>query len=416
MDKLSERQWKCLDAVRRVHGGEMTVGEAAQSCGLSQRQMRRVRRAVEERGTDGVVHGNTGREPWNKSPESLREHVVELFRTKYAGFNDHHFTEKLEELEGVAVSRSNVQRWLRAAGLPAARRHRPPRHRRRRERRQQTGVMLLWDGSKHAWLEGRGPKLCLVAALDDATSEMLPGAHFVDEECSAGYLKLLLEIARSRGLPWSIYMDQHSIFRRNDDHWTLEEELRGEQDPTQVLRAMKALGIEVIYALSPQAKGRVERVWGTYQDRLVSELRLAGAKTKTEANAVLERVRPQINARVMVAPADAKPAWRRVRREIDLERVCSFCYEATVLNDNTVRLGGKILDIPAGPRQRSYAKARVEVRQLLDGCWRVYYRNSVIANLPATEVVELRALRVRKRPAASKAFRKSLVKIAASLP
>jgi transposase len=378
--------------------------------------MRRVRRAVEERGTDGVVHGNTGREPWNKSPESLREHVVELFRTKYAGFNDHHFTEKLEELEGVAVSRSNVQRWLRAAGLPAARRHRPPRHRRRRERRQQTGVMLLWDGSKHAWLEGRGPKLCLVAALDDATSEMLPGAHFVDEECSAGYLKLLLEIARSRGLPWSIYMDQHSIFRRNDDHWTLEEELRGEQDPTQVLRAMKALEIEAIYALSPQAKGRVERVWGTYQDRLVSELRLAGAKTKEEANAVLARVRPEINSRVAVPAAESKPAWRRVRREVDLERICSFHYAATVLNDNTVRLSGNVLDIPAGPRQRSYAKARVEVRQFLDGSWRVYHENKLIADLPATEVVELRSLRVRKRPAASKAFRKSLVRIAASLP
>jgi len=277
-------------------------------------------------------------------------------------------------------------------------------------------MMLLWDGSRHAWLEGRGPQLCLVAALDDATSEMLPGAHFVEQECAAGYLKLLLEICRGRGIPWSIYMDQHSIFRRNDDHWTLEEELRGEQDPTQVLRAMKALDIEPIYALSPQAKGRIERVWDTYQDRLVSELRLAGAKTKEEANGVLARVRPATNARVMVPAAETKSAWRRVPRGTDLERICGFRYTAAVQNDNTVRLNGKILDIPPGPRQRSYAKARVEVRQVLDGSWRVYHEDKLIADLPATEVVELRALHVRKRPAASRAFRRGIMEIAASLP
>lgn len=413
---MSEKQWKRLDAVRSVCRGDCVVGDASEKCGLSKRQMRRVCRAVELRGTDGVIHGNTGRPPWNKANDAARERVVELFRTKYAGFNDQHFTEKLEEFEGLEVSRSSVQRWLRAAGLPAARKHRPPRHRRRRERRPQAGMMLLWDGSRHAWLEGRGPQLCLVGALDDATSEMLPGAHFVEQECTAGYLKLLLEICRSRGLPWSIYMDQHSIFRRNDDHWTLEEELRGEQDPTQVLRAMKALEIEAIYALSPQAKGRVERVWGTYQDRLVSELRLAGAKTREEANAVLARVRPEINSRVAVPAAESKPAWRRVRRETDLARICSFCYAATVLNDNTVRLSGKVLDIPAGPRKRSYAKAHVEVRQLLDGSWRVYHEGKLIADLPASHVVELHPVKARKRPAASRAFRRDVMKIAASLP
>lgn len=413
---MSIKQWKRLEAVRRVDCRDFSMSTAAVSCGLSQRHMRRVCRAVEERGTDGVVHGNTCREPWNKSPESVRSRVIELFRTKYAGFNDQHFTEKLEELEGIAVSRSNVRRWLRAAGLPAARKRRPPRHRRRRERKPQVGMMLLWDGSKHDWLEGRGPQLCLVGTVDDASSEMLEGAHFVEQECAAAYLKMLLEICREHGIAWSIYMDQHSIFRRNDDHWTLEEELRGEQDPTQVLRAMKALDIEPIYALSPQAKGRIERAWDTYQDRLVSELRLAGAKTKDEANAVLARVRPTINARVMVPATEAKSAWRRVPRGIDLERICSFRYTATVQNDNTVRLDGKILDIPAGPRQRSYAKARVEVRQILDGSWRVYHEDKLIADLPATEVVELRALRVRKRPAASRAFRRGIAEIAASLP
>src|SRR5207247_3424353 len=124
-----------------------------------------------------------------------------------------------------------------------------------------------WDGSLHDWLEGRGPMLCLMAAMDDATGELLPGAHFVERECAAGYLRVLLAVTREKGLAWSIYMDRHSSLKRNDEHWTLEEELRGEQERTQVGRALDELGIEPIYALSPEAKGRIERLWGTLQDR-----------------------------------------------------------------------------------------------------------------------------------------------------
>ena len=186
--------------------------------------------------------------------------------------------------------------------------------------------------------------------------------------------------------------------KRNDDHWTLAEEQRGRQDPTQVGGALAALGIEAIYALSPQAKGRVERLWGTLQDRLVSELRLANAGTVAEANTVLARYRPEHNARFAVAPQDQQPAWQRLRRGVDLARLCSFRYEATVLKDNTVRLGGTIvLDIPPGPRGRSFADRRVEIRQLLDGTWRVYLADRLIATAAATGHGELRALRRRKR-------------------
>jgi len=192
-------------------------------------------------------------------------------------------------------------------------------------------------------------------------------------------------------------MDQHGSLKRNDEHWTLDEELRGEQDPTQVGRALRELGIEVIYALSPQAKGRVERLWGTLQDRLVSELRLAAVRTCTRANTVLERYIPEHNARFAVAPKESASAWRPVRQGIDLDRVCSFFYVATVLNDNTVRLGGQIIDIPPGPGSRSYAQAKVEVRQLLDGSWRVYREGSIIATAASTVVGELRSLKRRKK-------------------
>jgi hypothetical protein len=284
---------------------------------------------------------------------------------------------------------------LRAAGIRSVRQRRAPLHRRRRTRKAQAGMMVLWDGSSHPWLEERGPHLCLMGALDDATGELLEGAHFVAHECSAGYLRVLLELVVAKGLPWSIYMDHHSSLVRNDDHWSQQEQQCGSQNPTQVGRALQALGIEAIAALSPQAKGRIERLWGTLQDRLVSELRLAGARTVEEANAVLKRFIPDYNRRFAVVAAIAESAWRQVGASIDLRRICSFGYQATVLNDNTVRLHGVVIDIAPGPQQRSYARTRVEVRQLLDGSWQVYYHDQLIATAPSTAVGELRALKGR---------------------
>ena len=402
---MSQRQWKRLEAVERLRRGELSTGQAAQVLGLSKRQVRRVRRAVEKRGAQGVIHGNTGRSPSHRVARKVHERIVKLRSTKYDKFNDQHFTEKLCEVEGIPVSRSSVRRMLRAAGIGSPRKRRARKHRHRRERKAQAGLMVLWDGSRHEWLEERGPMLCLMGAVDDATGELLPGAHFVEQECAAGYLRVLKAIAADKGLPWSAYMDQHGSLKRNDEHWTLEEELRGEQEPTQVGRALRSLEIEVIYALSPQAKGRVERLWGTLQDRLGSELRLANARTAAAANAVLERFRPAYNRRFGLAAADATPAWRTVRRGTDLDRVCSLTYTATVLNDNTVRLGGTVIDVPPGPRQRSYARARVEVHQLLDGSWRVYLGEAVIATKAATTSAELRTIKRRRRRPPSAAWK-----------
>jgi hypothetical protein len=398
MELMAEWQWKRWDAVARLGAGKLTLQEAARVLGLSVRQVRRIRRAVERAGRTGLQHGNRAQVPVNKLRAAVRNRILRLRRTKYRDFNDAHFTEKLaEEQPPIRVSVRTVRRVLRAGGVAAVRRRRPPKHRRRRDRKAQAGLMLLWDGSRHDWLEGRGPWLCLVAALDDATGELLPGGHFVEQECAAAYFGVLRAIVAEHGVPWSMYMDQHGALRRNDDHWTLAEELRGRQDPTQVGQALAALEIEAIYALSPQAKGRVERLWGTLQDRLVSELRLARARTIADANAVLERYRPVHNRRFAIPPQDRTPAWRPLRWGVDLDRVCSFGYEATVLNDHTIRLAGMVLDIPPGPRGRSYRDKRVEVRQLLDRSWRVYLGDHVIATGPATAHGELRAQRRRKR-------------------
>jgi hypothetical protein len=397
MELMSERQWKRWDAVARLTAGKLTVGEAASVLGVSVRQVRRIRRRVAKVGRAGLAHGNRGQVPVNKLRAVVRARIVRLRRGKYRDFNDVHFTEKLAaETPPLVVGVRTVRRLLRVAGVGAVRGRRPPKHRRRRDRKAQAGLMLLWDGSRHDWLEGRGPWLCLMAAIDDATGEVLAGAHFVDQECTAGYLRVLRAVVATHGVPWSIYMDQHGALKRNDDHWTLAEELRGAQDPTQVGQALQALGIEAIYALSPQAKGRVERLWGTLQDRLVSELRLAGVATVAAANTVLAQYRLEHNRRFAIPAQEQTPAWRPRRAGQDLDRLCSFRYEATVLKDNSVRLSGLILDVPPGPRRRGYADRRVEVRQLLDGTWRVYLAERLIATAAATAHRDLRARRRRK--------------------
>ena len=413
---MTERGWKRLDTVRKIERGELTTKEAGKVLGLSPRQVRRLRRRVEKKGAAGMVHGNEGKPSKLRTAASVAKRVVALAKGKYRGFNDQHLQEKLLEVEGIELSRSTVRRLLRKAAVTAVRKRRPPRHRRRRDRKPQAGMMVLWDGSRHAWLEDRGPMLCLMGAIDDATGEFLPGAHFVEQESAAGYLHVLQHIVTTKGIPLSAYGDQHGALKRNDEHWTLEEELRGEQDPTQVGRALKALEIERIDALSPQAKGRVERLWGTLQDRLVSELRLAKAKTCEQANAVLDRYRPKHNERFAVAAQDATPAWRKVRAGLDVARICAFQYEATVLNDNTVRLSGLVFDIPPGPGGRGFAKARVQLVQLLDGSWRIYRHDQLIATAARTETSELRAKKNRKRSAASRAFRKAIQTISSASP
>jgi hypothetical protein len=398
MDLMSKKQWKRLDVMERLQQGRLTGIESAKVLGLSERQVRRLRRAFEVHGRKGLLHGNLGVRPENRIVDIVREQIVSLMTRKYAGFNDQHFTEKLREDEGIVLGRQTVRRILRGAGIQAVRKRRPRRHHARRQRKAQAGMMLLWDGSLHDWLEGRGPELCLMGAIDDATGDLLAGAHFVEHECSAGYLRVLLAIAEEHGLPLSAYMDRHGSLHRNDDHWTLEEELRGEQDPTQVGAALKGLEIEPIFALSAQAKGRVERMWGTLQDRLVSELRLAGAKTAEEANAVLAAYRVTHNARFGKPAAEVESSWRRVRSSYDLERICSFRYDVRVRNDNTVHKDGAIIDIPPGPGGRSYAGSRVELRQLLNGTSRIYLGDTVIAEAPTARNPKLKAQRRKKSP------------------
>jgi hypothetical protein len=258
--------------------------------------------------------------------------------------------------------------------------------------------MVLWDGSPHQWFGRSHPPCCLMAAMDDATGKLL-AARFLAFEGTEGYLWLLKRIVDHYGIPGSIYQDRHGALRRNDEYWSLEEQLAGRQEPTQVGWALEALGIQTIFALSPEAKGRIERLFKTLQDRLVAELSLEHITSLDPANAFLQsKFMKSFNARFAVPPRESEKAWRAVASKHDLDRFISFRYSATVGNDNAVRLGGVIIDIPPGPKRRSYAKTKVEVRQLLDGSWKIYYQDQLIAKHPPTNSGEpIRAFKNRGR-------------------
>jgi hypothetical protein len=238
-----------------------------------------------------------------------------------------------------------------------------------------------------------------MAAIDDATGKLL-AARFFPFEGSSGYLWLLKEMVKKYGIPMVIYQDRHGALHRNDNHWSLEEQLAGRQEPTQVGLALEALGIEPISALSPQAKGRVEKLFATLQDRLGAELRLKSIVTIEEANRFLQSTFLRVfNRRFAVSPRESQKAWREVPKNLDLDRIISFRYTATVANDNTVRLGRLVLDIPPGPQRRSYAKAKVEARQLLNGSWRIYTKDQLIAKHSSTSLNEpIRALPRKRNP------------------
>ena len=385
---MSQKERQRYHLLEMVIGGKITLKETDKQMGVSYRQAKRLKKKLISEGAEGLIHGNRGRPSPRALSHELAETILDLSLTKYTNFNDTHFTEKLGEEEGITVSRDTVRRLRRTNGIKPKRRRRAKRHFKRRTRSPQEGMMVLWDGSPHRWFGKDTSPCCLMAAIDDATGRLLD-AFFLPYECSFGYLKLLEHVVNQYGIPASIYQDRHSTLKRNDDNWTLEEQLRGEQDSTQVGGALKSLGITPIFALTPQAKGRVERLFGVLQDRLIAEMGLRNITETAVANSFLTKhFIADYNRRFAIDPEVSQPAWRKVSRNVDIERIISFRYQAVVGNDNTVRLGGIVIDIPEGPHKRGYAKAKVEVRQLLDGSWRVYYKDKLIAQTDPTPLKE----------------------------
>ncbi|MFH0751094.1 MAG: ISNCY family transposase [Chloroflexota bacterium] len=352
--------------LEHVAAGDVGVDEAARILGLSSRQVGRLLARYADDPTT-LAHRNRGRAPANRIAEATRAQLVDLARTRYAGVNHAHLAELLAEREGIIVAERTLRRILDEAGVAPVRTRRPPRHRTRRERMPREGLLLQVDGSRHDWMEGRGPWLTLVGGIDDATSRVT-GATFRLAEDAAGYFAMFTQTAHRHGLPGAVYSDRHGIFVHEPARApTLTEQLTGRRTFTQVGRALDDLEIGWIGARSPQAKGRVERLWGTLQSRLTSELRLAGATTIDHANAVLAAYLPRHNRRFAVPAEDPEPAWRRLPAGVSAESVFCFWYPRRVANDATLAWGGERLALPRARDGRSWAGRSVIVEERPDG-------------------------------------------------
>jgi transposase len=376
---MSRKEARRPGLVQLAVAGKITTTEGARALGMSLRQFRRLKSRYRAEGVRGLVHRRRGQPSGRGLDNEARQRVIELVETTYRDFNDCHCTEKLRAVEGLRVSRSTVRRLRRARGLPPKRRRRPPQHRARRPRQPALGSLVLIDGSPFDWL-GTGTPLLLLGAIDDATSAVV-ALHFRPAEDLHGYLTLLGQLAGRHGLPVTLYGDRLGVFVRTDAHWTLEEELQGAQHPTQFGQVLRDLGIGYIAAHSPQAKGRVERLWATLQDRLVAELRLHGIQTLAAAEAFLPTYLAAHNRRFAQAPAEPVAAWRRPPRDLPDRLACR--YLRVVARDNTVRLGPRLVQLPRGPHGRSYAGSRVEVRECLDGRLLVDAQGRRLATAPA---------------------------------
>lgn len=356
--EMSQRERDVLKVMQVVLDGKRTQDEAARLLKRSVRQIRRIQRKLESQGDTALVHGLRGKPSNHRHTPAIRQKVLKAYRARYPDFGPTFACEKLAS-EGLRVGVETLRRWLVAEGLWERRRHHDP-HRSRRPRRSCFGELVQMDASIHDWLEGRGETVVLITMIDDATSRVM--ARFYPAGTVEAHMDLLERWVRKHGRPLAIYTDRHSIFEVHEKGQPLADP----EATTQFGRALGELDIELIRAHSPQAKGRVERSFGTAQDRWVKELRLAKAKTCEQANAVLEKLVPDHNRRFAKVASKPTDAHRRLGGDHRLESILSIQAERVVSNDYVVRWANRHYQLlpPVHPGERG---GRVVIEQRLDG-------------------------------------------------
>lgn len=349
--------------MERLVAGEYTVAQAAECLGLSERQVKRLKKGMKNKGAAALAHGNRGRSPQHTIPKDIRDQIVSLAQGDYKDSNSTHMSELLIEHQQITVSAKSITRILRASGvISEVKKHR--RRRKSRDRMPQEGMLVQSDASPHKWLEDRNRDMNLHGAIDDATSKVL-GLWFREQEDLRGYLEVLYQVVMNHGVPRALYTDGHTIFfSPKKDKLTIEEELKGQQVAlTQLGRALDELGIQQIQARSPQAKGRVERLWETLQSRLVVEMRIAGISTMDEANAFLPRFIEKFNKRFSVEAANSQPAYMPVPTQEILETILCVKTTRTISNGSTISYGRqthRLVD-KKGDIVSLHPKAKVEI-------------------------------------------------------
>ena len=354
---MSQKELVRLHVIKKAIEKAITQKAASEQVGLSERQVRRHVKKLKEFGDEGILHGGRGRKSWKKISEDERSKIMKIYKKRYWDFGPTLATEKLEEERGIEISRETLRKWLIAEGLRPKQRKRK-KHRQKRERKRHFGDMVQIDGSHHDWLESRGPRLVIMGYIDDATSKV--HGEFYEYEGTVPAIDSLDKYIRRNGIPGSVYVDKHSTYKSQDrDRWRAIS--FGEECLSQFERACKEIGITVIHANSPQAKGRVERLFLTLQDRLVKELRLAGAKTLEDANKVLKVYLRKHNQKFSVE-ALSKIDMHRKAKGIKMSKALCIKTKRRVRNDFTIAHNRSLYQIKAYTPDID-----VEVRETIKG-------------------------------------------------
>jgi len=362
--ELSQRERDRLKVLYQVEQGHLLQREAAERLRLSDRQVRRLQQRVRVEGDRGVIHRLRGRPSNRKIPDRLQGRILARVRRRYADFGPTLAAEHLRE-DGVVVSRETLRRLMASAGLWKPRRRRVHAVHVWRERRASFGELVLWDSSPYRWLEGRGPACQLILMVDDATGRLW--GRFAEHDSTEENFRVLEGWLRRWGRPLACYTDRNSLFTINRPA-QLGEQLRGQGPLTQIGRALGELGIESILARSPQAKGRIENAFGTLQDRLVKEMRLAGIGSLAQANDYFQLVFvPFWEQRFAAAPRSRQDAHRPLGREHRLEEILSWRAPRVVTGDYTVSWDGQRWGVPREQVRAGLRGARVEIERRLDG-------------------------------------------------
>lgn len=370
---LSQKEITRYSIIKDLLDRKLKCKEVARLLNLSKRQVIRLKKKVKRDGLKGVIHGNRGRTPDIAIDKEVKETILNLYSTTYKGFNCSHFTEILEEEHDISLSSEFVRILLLDANLRTKSR-KAPKHRTRRDRMPREGLLIQMDTSEHDWFQDRTPKVFLIATIDDATGEV-PYALFVDSDSTLNNMQVIKTLILKKGIPSALYVDRASHFKTTR-HSSYRVNLTGNYEPTQIKRALNEIGINLILANSPQAKGRIERLFKTLQDRLLKEVSLLGISTIGDANRYLHKTfLPKYNSRFARPPGETKPAYRPIPNHIDLDAVFSIKEERTVMADNTISFKNRIFQILPDDRRYSYAKAKVIVEVRLDSTVHIRYKD-----------------------------------------
>lgn len=378
MVTLNERDELRAKVLQELDKGTYCIEEAAQLLQVTPRQVWRLLAAYRQHGVRSVPHGNRGRPPKHALDPALAADALVFLRQELSGCNNQHAAELLAE-RGLCISPSTVRRLRLQDGLQLPRTRRSRKRHTRRERKSQQGMMLQLDGSLHRWLGPDGAQFALLAAIDDATNEVF--ARFAPHEDLMGYLALLKQVIKRNGVPLSVYSDRHTIFRSPQaDRLTLNEQLAGLKPQSQFGRACNDLGITMISAHSPQAKGRVENLFGTLQDRLVQELRIAGLSDMQQAQQFLRGFLKRYNRRFNKPAAQEASAYRSAPAADVLTQALCMKFQRVVENDHTVSFASQRLPLPKA--QRSYAGKKLTLCLSPEGRLTYWYQGELLGNGP----------------------------------